>query len=498
MILEVLISLFTWQNLLFLNVGMAAGIIVGALPGLTGTMCIALLLPMTYGLDSITGMLLLLGVYCGGIYGGSITAILINTPGTPASAATAIDGYQMAKQGRAGRALHTALSASLVGGLFSAAVLIVAAPLVASFALRFGPVEYFALALFGLTIIASVGGNSLIKGLLMGMAGLLVSVIGLDPVDGIDRFTFGSTSLLGGIDIIPALIGLFAITEIMSKARDVNRPLGNVQTFQNEKKQSFFDVFRYKATLLKSSMIGTFIGAVPGTGAAIASFLSYNEAKRVSKHPEEFGQGSEDAVVASEAANNAVTGATLIPLLTLGIPGDTNTAILIGALTMQGIIPGPQLFVQQRHWVYSIMFGLIIVNLFMYLQGKFFIKSFVNVTKVPTQVMVPILVTLCIIGAYAVNNTVFDALLMVIFGVFGYLMKKLDFPLTPMVIAIVLGPLAESNLRRALILSQGSWGIFFTKPISCLFILLAVFMLFFPTVKKQLAKRRQAAKRAEG
>ncbi|MEG0541546.1 MAG: tripartite tricarboxylate transporter permease, partial [Angelakisella sp.] len=217
MILDVLLSLFTWQNFLFLNIGIGAGIIVGALPGLTGTMCIALLLPMTYGLNSLTGMLLLLGVYCGGIYGGSITAILINTPGTPASAATAIDGYAMARKGQAGRALHTALSASLVGGLFSCVVLIVAAPIIANFALRFGPAEYFALALFGLTIIASVGGDSLIKGLLMGMAGLLVSVIGLDPVDGIDRFSFGVTSLLGGIDIIPALIGLFAVTEIMSK-----------------------------------------------------------------------------------------------------------------------------------------------------------------------------------------------------------------------------------------------------------------------------------------
>ncbi|MEG1391234.1 MAG: tripartite tricarboxylate transporter permease, partial [Angelakisella sp.] len=423
----------------------------------------------------------------------SITAILINTPGTPASAATAIDGYAMARKGQAGRALHTALSASLVGGLFSCVVLIVAAPIIANFALRFGPAEYFALALFGLTIIASVGGDSLIKGLLMGMAGLLVSVIGLDPVDGIDRFSFGVTSLLGGIDIIPALIGLFAVTEIMSKARDVYKPVGTVAEFKMEKKQSFWDVFKYKGTLLKSSVIGTFIGAIPGTGAAIASFLSYNEAKRVSKHPEEFGQGSEDAVVASEAANNAVTGATLIPLLTLGIPGDTNTAILIGALTMQGIIPGPQLFVQQREWVYSIMFGLIIVNLFMYFQGKFFIRSFVNVTKIPTQVMVPVLVTLCIIGAYAVNNTSFDALLMVLFGLFGYIMKKLDFPLTPMVIAIVLGPLAESNLRRALIISKGSWMIFFEKPISLFFIVLAMVMLFMPVIKKQMAKRKKLA-----
>ncbi|WP_243112626.1 tripartite tricarboxylate transporter permease [Caproiciproducens sp. NJN-50] len=475
-----------------MNIGLAAGIIVGALPGLTGTMCIALLLPMTYGLNSITGMILLLGVYCGGIYGGSITAILINTPGTPASAATVLDGYPMAKKGQAGRALNLALSASEVGGLFSVAVLIVAAPQIARVALDFGPAEYFALALFGLTIIASVGG-SLIKGLIMGLAGLFVATIGMDPVGGTNRFTFNITELSSGIDIIPALIGLFAITEIMYKARDIYKPVGDVIEIKGKEKVSFKDVLQYKATLLKSSIIGTFIGVVPGTGAAIASFLSYNEAKRASKHPELFGTGYGEGVVASEAANNAVTGGALVPLLTLGLPGDTNTAVLLGALTMQGIIPGPQLFVQQRQWVYSIMFALIIVNIFMYIQGRFFIKFFVNVTKVPTQVLVPILITLCIIGSYAVNNTTFDALLMILIGLFGYYMKKLDFPLTPMVIAIVLGPLAESNMRRALIISQGSALIFFQKPISCFFILLAVFMLFFPLIKKQMEKKKGAA-----
>lgn len=492
MILTVLSSLLTWENFLFMNIGLAAGIIVGALPGLTGTMCIALLLPMTYGLNSITGMILLLGVYCGGIYGGSITAILINTPGTPASAATVLDGYPMAKKGRAAHALNLALSASEIGGLFSVAVLIVAAPQIARVALDFGPAEYFALALFGLTIIASVGG-SLIKGLIMGLAGLFVATIGMDPVGGTNRFTFNITELSSGIDIIPALIGLFAITEIMYKARDIYKPVGDVIEVKGKEKVSFRDVLKYKATLLKSSIIGTFIGVVPGTGAAIASFLSYNEAKRASKHPELFGTGYGEGVVASEAANNAVTGGALVPLLTLGLPGDTNTAVLLGALTMQGIIPGPQLFVQQRQWVYSIMFALIIVNIFMYIQGRFFIKFFVNVTKVPTQVLVPILITLCIIGSYAVNNTTFDALLMVLIGLFGYYMKKLDFPLTPMVIAIVLGPLAESNMRRALIISQGSALIFFQKPISCFFILLAIFMLFFPLIKKQLEKKKGAA-----
>ena len=442
--------------------------------------------------QGIGGILMLLGVYCGSIYGGSITAILINTPGTPASAATSLDGYPMAQKGHGLRALHDALSASTIGGLFSCAVLLFAAPPIASFALKFGPAEYFALALFGLTIIASVGGKSQIKGLLMGFVGLLISCIGIDPMDGVSRFTFGINRMEGGIDTIPVLIGLFAITEIMAKARDMNKATGTAVKVEKEKTR-FRDVLKYKMVLLKSSILGVFIGAVPGTGAAISSFLAYNEAKRTSKHPEEYGHGSEEAVVASESANNAVTGATLIPLLTLGIPGDTNTAVLLGALTMQGIAAGPQLFTQHGEWVYTIMLGLIAVNIFMYLQGRVFIRGFVNITRVPTSTLVPILVMLCVIGAYAIDYSVFNAIFMVGVGIFGYFMTKLDMPMTPMVIGLVLGKLCESNLRRALIVSKGSWATFFTSPISLFFILLSLFMLFFPYIKKKLAARRAAA-----
>lgn len=492
-IMQILRNVFSLQSLLWMNVGLAAGTVVGALPGLTGTMCIALLLPLTYGLNSTLGMMLLLGVYCGGIYGGSITAILINTPGTPASAATSLDGYPMAKQGRAKRALHDALAASVIGGLFSCAVLLVAAPAIARFALKFGAREYFALALFGLTIIASIGGKSVLKGLLMGFSGLLLSCVGIDSMDGVARFTFGNNYLQGGFQQIPVLIGLFAITEIMVKTRDINKPVGKAVQVGDEK-VSFKDVLKYKMTLLKSSIIGVFIGAVPGTGAAISSFMAYNEAKRASKHPEEFGHGSEEGVVACETANNAVTGATLIPLLTLGIPGDTNTAVLLGALTMQGIAPGPQLFSKQASWVYTIMVGMIIINLFMYLQGRLFIKGFVNITRVSTRVLVPALVTLCMIGAYAMKYNTFNCIVMVLIGLFGYLMAKLDFPLTPMVIGLVLGNLCESNMRRALLLSRGNWLTFFQSPIACVFIGLAVFMLFFPTLRSVVDKRR-AAKR---
>ena len=314
----------------------------------------------------------------------------------------------------------------------------------------------------------------------MGFVGLLISCIGIDPMDGVSRFTFGINRMEGGIDTIPVLIGLFAITEIMAKARDMNKATGTAVKVEKEKTR-FRDVLKYKMVLLKSSILGVFIGAVPGTGAAISSFLAYNEAKRTSKHPEEYGHGSEEAVVASESANNAVTGATLIPLLTLGIPGDTNTAVLLGALTMQGIAAGPQLFTQHGEWVYTIMLGLIAVNIFMYLQGRVFIRGFVNITRVPTSTLVPILVMLCVIGAYAIDYSVFNAIFMV--GV----------PMTPMVIGLVLGKLCESNLRRALIVSKGSWATFFTSPISLFFILLSLFMLFFPYIKKKLAARRAAA-----
>lgn len=490
-IMTVLGNVLAPMSLLWMNIGLAAGIIIGALPGLTGTMGIALLLPLTYGMSSIHGMMLLLGVYCGGIYGGSITAILINTPGTPASAATSLDGYPMAQQGHAKRALHDALAASMIGGLISCIILLTCAPMVAKFALNFGAREYFALSLFGLTIIASVGGKSVLKGLLMGFAGLLLGCVGIDSLEGVSRFTFGNNYLTGGFNIIPVLIGLFAITEIMTKSRDINKAVGTTVAVEEEK-VSFADVLRYKIVLLKSSVIGAFIGAVPGTGAAIASFLAYNEAHRTSKHPEEYGMGSEEGLVACESSNNAVTGATMIPLLTLGIPGDTNTAVLLGALTMQGIQPGPMLFTKQANWVYSIMIGMVLINLFMYLQGRLFVKGFSNITKISTKIMVPCLVVLCVIGAYAIKYNTFNAAAMVVIGVIGYLLKKLDFPLTPMVIGLVLGNLCESNMRRALLLSRGNWLTFFQSPIACVFLALAVFMMFFPMIRDALANKKKA------
>ena len=488
MIESVLSSLFTLENLLWINVGLAGGIMVGALPGLTGTMAMALLLPLTYGLASIPGVMLLLGVYCGSIYGGSITAILINTPGTPASAATSLDGYPMAQKGHGLRALHDALSASTIGGLFSCAVLLFAAPPIASFALKFGPAEYFALALFGLTIIASVGGKSQIKGLLMGFVGLLISCIGIDPMDGVSRFTFG----INRIDTIPVLIGLFAITEIMAKARDMNKATGTAVKVEKEKTR-FRDVLKYKMVLLKSSILGVFIGAVPGTGAAISSFLAYNEAKRTSKHPEEYGHGSEEAVVASESANNAVTGATLIPLLTLGIPGDGVTAMLLGAFMIHGLTPGPLLFVESADLIYTIFIACILANVVMLVLELGGMRIFVRLLSIPKYILLPVVLVLCTVGAFATNNRIFDAQSIVIFGVLGYLMSKFKIPVAPFILSFILCDLLETNLRRGLMLTQNDFLAFFTHPIAAVFMVAAVLFVVWTVIKQVRNRKKETA-----
>jgi len=475
--LEVLKSTFSIQNILFMNIGVAVGIIFGAFPGLSGGIAIILFLPYTFYLKPMVGIAWLLGMYCGGTYGGSISAILINTPGTAASAATVKDGYALTQQGNPGKALSMALIASVIGGIFSASILIFAAPLLSKFALKFGPAEYFALALFGLSVIAGVSGKSLPKGLIMGCLGMYISMIGIDPISGVSRLTFDNFYLVGGIGLIPVLIGIFALPEIIKKSvfdfakikrekKIIINKKGDNLTFA-EFKNSF-------KTIIESSAIGTVIGAIPGTGAAIASFLSYGEAKRRSKNPEKYGKGSLEGIAASEAGNNGVTGATLIPLLTLGVPGDIVTAILFGAFLMYGLVPGPNLFKYNISLVHGIMLSLIVINIIMYLQGKYFVKMFASVNKIPTQIMLPILFLLCVIGVFVANNAIFDVKLILIFGVIAYFAIKIDMPISPMLLGVVLGPIAEQNFRKALILSEGNYMTFIVKPISLFFLILVV------------------------
>lgn len=465
-----------WQNFLVIPLGLAIGIVVGAIPGLTSDLGLILCIPLTYGMDPTMAILMLLAIYCGGTYGGSITAILINTPGTSANAATLFDGYPMTQKGKAFKALQMALFASTIGGLISAFALLFLAPLIAKITLLFGPAEYFALAIFGLSVIAGVSNNSIFKGLIGACIGLFIATIGQDSISGTARFIFGQRKLMAGVDLIIALIGLFAISEIMMKSQ--YNPKTDHKTISSSaitKDKITKDEYRrcWKPIGI-GSLIGVIIGATPGTGGGLAAFIAYNQVKQTSKHPETFGKGEIEGVAASESANNGACGATMIPMLTLGVPGDGSTAILMGAFMLHGMIPGPSLFSEQGNILYAIMLGLIVVNIFMYILGNCFTRFYAHITRIPYEILAPIVLTFCIAGSYSTNNRVYDIYIILLFGIVAYFLRRMDFQLVPILLGIVLGPLAEKNFRRAMVISQGSYSIFFTRPISCAFIVIAV------------------------
>ncbi|HHW01403.1 MAG TPA: C4-dicarboxylate ABC transporter permease [Thermoanaerobacterales bacterium] len=467
------------------------GIIFGALPGINASMGVALLLPLTYGMSPIAALSMLLGIYTGAMYGGSITAILINTPGTTAAACTAFDGYKLAIKGKAGKALGMSNIASFIGGVFSLIVLMILAPLLAKVAISFGPPEYFALAVFGLSVITSLAGEHLVKGLLSGAFGLLLGTVGLDLINGSPRYTFGMYNLFDGISFIPVLIGLFAIAQVLLNAESKESIyLRTKKIGFLEQLPSFSELKSVMVSILNSSVIGTFIGILPGAGATIASFICYNEAKRWSKHPEEFGEGSLEGVAAPEAGNNAATGGAMVPLLSLGIPGSETTAVLLGAFMIQGISPGPLLFRDHIDVVYGIFAGLILANIAFLIMGLISVNFFVKVIQIPNRILYPLIIALAFVGAYSVKNSLFDVGLMLLFGIVGYFMKKLEFPTAPVVLALVLGPMAEGSLRRAMIMSHGSWAIFVQRPITLVLLLLTLFSLFFPFLREKLSKKK--------
>lgn len=478
--------------LLIIILGVAVGIMVGSLPGLTATMGVALLVPLTFGMPASAALLMLVGVYVGAIYGGSISAILLRTPGTPAAAATVLDGYQLASQGKAGKALATSTIASFTGGLLSAIALTFIAPELAVFALRFSSPEYFALAMFGLTIIASISGDSVVKGLIAGAFGLLLAMMGMDPITGYPRFTFDNPNLLNGVSFIPVLIGLFAVSEAFSSIESIFTK-ATVDTKFATQLLSFKEIRQISWTMIKSAIMGTFIGIIPGAGADIAAFVSYGEAKRSSKHPEKFGTGILEGIAAPEAGNNGVTGGALVPLLTLGVPGDAVAAVMLGALMMQGLRPGPMLFKDNAVVVYTLFAGLLIANVCMLLMGLFGVKLFARVLSVPRYLLTPIIFFLCIVGAYAINNSIVDVWIMMLFGVIGYIMQKLKIPTSPIVLALILGPMAEGEFRRALVMSSGSFSIFFTRPISVILLLLTVLSIAQSVYKNNKAKKAAQA-----
>ena len=481
--------LFTLENILWINIGVFIGSVFAAIPGLSVILCVILFLPVTYSMTAIPGMMFLLGIYCAGGYGGSVSAILINTPGTPHAAATMLDGHPLSEQGRTKAALKIALYASTFGGIFSALMLLFLGPQVARVAAQLGTAEYFMVCVFGLTIIAGVSGKSMIKGLISACLGLLISCVGSDPMTSYDRFTFGISRLYLGLDLAVCLIGLFALVEIMSKAeKRLDRLNLDTTQIKDDGVITKAEYKRMARPVLLSSIIGVMVGIIPGTGASEASWFSYNTAKNMSKHPEEFGHGSVEGIAAAESANNAVTGATLIPLLTLGIPGDGTVAIMLSALMINGLNPGLSLFTTQGNIMYAIMLGLILVNIFMLLQGKFLTTLFAKVVSIPQEILTPIIVIFCFAGAYSVNENFFDVGVALIFGMLAWILRKLELPPVPILLGLVLGSMTETNFRRALLISNGSPKIFFSS-VYCIIFLVLILLAVGAIVRGKMKER---------
>ena len=487
--------LFTLENILWINIGVFVGAVFAAIPGLSVILCVILFLPVTYTMTAIPGMMFLLGIYCAGGYGGSVSAILINTPGTPHAAATMLDGHPLSQQGRTKAALKIALYASTFGGIFSALMLLFLGPQVAKVAAQLGTAEYFMVCVFGLTIIAGVSGKSIIRGLVSACLGLLISCVGTDPMTSYDRFTFGIPRLYLGLDLAVCLIGLFALVEILAKAEKKRGDLHmDTRKIKDDGKITRQEYKRMARPVLMSSIIGVLVGIIPGTGASEASWFSYNTAKNLSKHPEEFGHGSVEGIAAAESANNAVTGATLIPLLTLGIPGDGTVAIMLSALMINGLNPGLSLFTTDGDIMYAIMLGLVLVNLFMFLQGKFLTSLFAKVVSIPQEILTPIIVIFCFAGAYSVNENYFDVAVALVFGVLAWVLRKLDLPPVPILLGLVLGRMTETNFRRALLISNGDPSIF-VQSIYCK-IFLALIIVAVAAIIRGKLKEQKAAKAA--
>ncbi len=455
-------------TLLWITVGDIVGIFVGALPGLTATMGLALFLPITIQLDSLTGISLMLGLYFGAVTGASIPAILFGIPGNPNAIATVFDGLPMARKGQAGVALGGAVIASLLGGLVSTVALLAASPALARFSLLFGPAEYFALAVASLTIIASVSGASLLKGLVMGAAGVLLATVGIDVMTGAQRLTFQNPFVANGIGLVPVLIGMFGITQALEDAarQDV---LGQIVTQQLGRLfPSLAQLRRMWRIILESSWIGTFVGVLPGAGASVAVVLAYERAKRLAERPEEFGSGRLEGVVAPEVANNACIGGGLIPTLTLALPGEAAAVPILAALVIHGVTPGPLLFSFQPHFIYAVVFAMILANLTTCVFQLGGIRLFVKALSVPAAMLTPIVIVLSVLGAYALNGWMFDAVLAVAAGIAGFVLKRAGYPLIPLILGLVLGGMMESEFRRAMIITGGDLSVFVTRPIAAL------------------------------
>ena len=492
-----LTNLLNIKILILIFLGAAGGMVAGALPGITATMSVALLIPFTFTMDPIAGLVTLGAIYCGAIYGGCFSAILINTPGTPSSIGTCFDGFPMAKQGRAEEAIAGATTASVVGGIFGTFVLLFLSPFLADQALKFGPPEYFWLGIFGLTIIASLTAKSIIKGLIGGMFGVLLSTIGIAPIGGDVRFSFGQPALQGGVSLIPALIGFFCIPEVLNMIGTAHKITQRIPL--SKKRKGVFlstaaKVLKMPVTLLRSMIIGVIVGIIPGAGGNIANLVAYNETVRASKHPEKFGTGMLEGVVSTESANNAEVEGSLVPLLTLGIPGAPPAAVLFGALMLHGLRPGPELFAVHTTFVYTFIISLFFANIMMLFIGIFGGRMMARaISATPVKLLAPFIVFLCIIGSYAIRNQMLDVVSMFGLGLAGYGLKKLGFHPGPIVLGIILGPIIEEGFVQSLLIGKAwtiPWTIFFVNPISVILIILCILSASWPFVSPKIEKIR--------
>lgn len=478
--------------LVFLVFGVFFGIVFGCVPGLTATLGVSLLIPFTFSMTAVQGLALLIGVYVGGISGGLITATLINIPGTPSSIFTCYDGYPMAKSGKPAEALSIGVFASLFGGIVSALALFLLSPPLAMVSLIFGSWEYFALSVLGLSVVITMASNDLLKGIIGALLGLIVGTIGLDAVSGASRLTFGSWQLQSGLQSTAFMMGLFAIREILIQSKDLHKEKKKIDTGKMRFLPPFKEMKGCVKSIILGCTIGTGIGILPGIGQNAATLIAYNQAKNLSKNPEKFGHGSPEGICASESSNNAVNGGALIPLITLGIPGDLTTAALIGGLMIQGLQPGPQLFRQNLDVVGSIMAAYFIANILMYFMELGLMRVFVRAVNVKFSILFPIILIFCLLGTFALNNRTFDIWVLLITGIFAYVLEQFDVSMVPVILGFILGPLIEKYYRMGMISEGGNFAAILSRPIAVVFLIVSLLFIVLPLCSSRLRKRKNA------
>ncbi len=492
-LLLTLSEVFTPLNLALIIVGSTWGLMAGSLPGVSSSMAVILLLPFTYELGIMSSVVMMIAVYVGGSAGGSISAILMKTPGTPEAVATTFDGYPLAMKGKTGEALGLAITASSFGSIFSGICMLICAPLLAVVALKFQSGEYFALALLGLSCVSCIGTKNQGKAIVSALLGLVVATIGIDPINGVERYTFDQSFLISGIEYIPVIIGCFALSEVFSNIKNYSDATNKEQTERvSIKLLSIKTMLKMWATFVRSALIGTIIGILPAAGGTIASLVGYGVAVKADKNPERFGTGAYEGVIAPEASNNAAVGGSMVPTLTLGIPGSATSAVIMAVLTIQGLTPGPLLIRDQPTLLYGIFISIVIASLLLFVVGRFITRQFARVLKLPYPLLATTICTLGIVGAFTLNGSIYDLFIMLFFGIIGYLFSSFGYSSPAFILALILGELAETGLRQQTVIGNGSFAGLFTRPISCAIIIISIVIFAAPFVNNWLAKRKSS------